>query len=299
MASVLRTHENRETEEQPDSRTAVRTGGDEATAPVFVRRESTEPGADGLMRLLMLAAAHQTARHSAYCMPVPGGPVLGPRASGATATPRSALGASPAPLRDCAMGGSRSKLVLLGVTLAVGIGALAAGMVLLGGHYTIAPRSVRHAALRPGLAALPSGGKLAVESEPPGALVFVNGEPTGLRTPTRFSPMPGGQPLDIRVELAGFQSRHRRLTLEPSVPLTLSFQLPPAHGLVRFEGAPPGADLYVDGVLVAAGAGEPAKIRVGRHQIRVEAARALLFTSEVQVVAGEQTFRVRSAPRGR
>jgi serine/threonine-protein kinase len=142
-----------------------------------------------------------------------------------------------------------------------------------------------------GSAVPPRSGQVDVRSTPEGAAVFVDGEPTGLRTPVVLKGLAGDRTLRLRVDKAGYGSQEREIKVAVGAVESLAFVLLPSDGRVRFEGAPPDAVIYVDDVLIPGG-GEPARLAAGKHTLRVESQGALVFSSTVNVVAGEQTIRV-------
>lgn len=300
MASALRTHESLKVAELRARAAAQPLECLEGpAAQAMVEGDGVDAGGDGLMGLLVLAASQRPVADKVSFEPVTTEPqVVAPswdEPRPATASLARVVSDPPFPPASVSRPG-----LTLGVASIAAIAAIAGAAVALtalSARDAISP-TVRHAAIRP-LAKAPRGlGKLAVQSEPAGALVFLNGEPTGLRTPTELKAIPVGEQLEVRVEMTGFQSQQRRLSLEAAQPGTLSFLLPPSTGRVRLVGAPPGADLYVDGAIVHGALGEPTQLRVGHHSIRVELDGALLFAADVPVVAGEQTLHVDLPPKG-
>jgi hypothetical protein len=143
-------------------------------------------------------------------------------------------------------------------------------------------------------AAQPNAG-IEVRSTPPGAAVFIDGAPTGLRTPLVLKGLARDRALTVRVEKAGFAGQQREIhplagSIEPAV-----FDLVASQGIVQLAGAPPDARVYVDERLLHLGSGKPIALPVGSHLIRVETPSALVFSGRVTVVAGEQTLRVDGA----
>jgi serine/threonine-protein kinase len=136
----------------------------------------------------------------------------------------------------------------------------------------------------------PRSGEVGVRSVPLGAAVFVDGEPTGLRTPVVLKGLPGGRKIRLRVDKAGYASQEREIEVKAGSVESLAFELLLSDGRVRFEGAPPDALIYVDDVLIAGG--EPSRLSAGPHTVRVESRGSLIFAGTVNVVAGEQTVRV-------
>jgi serine/threonine-protein kinase len=64
-----------------------------------------------------------------------------------------------------------------------------------------------------GLSSSGAAASLTLESEPPGAFVFLGGEPTGLRTPATFHGLPPGVPMSIRLQREGHQPATDTVTL--------------------------------------------------------------------------------------
>jgi serine/threonine protein kinase len=148
-------------------------------------------------------------------------------------------------------------------------------------------------------AASERAGRLEVRSTPEGALVFVDGEPTGLRTPVLVKGLAVGRPLRLSVEKPGFASQEGQVELAAGTVVTRAFELVASDGFVRFAGVPAGARIYVDDVALGGEAGKPLRLSAGRHAVRVETQDALLFSGAVNVVPGEQTIELAgSGPSG-
>jgi hypothetical protein len=131
--------------------------------------------------------------------------------------------------------------------------------------------------------------RVDVRSAPPGASIFVDGEPTGQRTPAVLKGLPL-RPLHVRVAKAGFVPQQREVELASGAVATLLYELSASDGSAAFAGAPRDARYYVDGQEVDGK--RPVLLSVGPHAVRVEAAGALIFSDRVVIVAGEQTIRV-------
>lgn len=145
-----------------------------------------------------------------------------------------------------------------------------------------------------GSSAAASTGEVDVRSVPEGAAVFVDGEPTGLRTPVVLKGLANGRTLRLRVEKPSFAAQERAVTIAAGAAQAFDFDLLASEGRVRFAGAPADARIYVDDVLVSGG-DEPVRLPAGRHTVRVETQSALTFSDTVVIVAGEQTIRVDGA----
>ncbi len=95
----------------------------------------------------------------------------------------------------------------------------------------------------------PSGGAmLMVASEPPGAVVLVDGKAAPATTPTAVSGLGAGAHL-VRIALAGHAPVEQHVDLAADGRLMVDVTLPPASHVVRLESMPSGALVYVDGVL--------------------------------------------------
>src|SRR5690606_3304284 len=124
-------------------------------------------------------------------------------------------------------------------------------------------------------------GRLDVQSTPEGALVFVDGEPTGLRTPVVLRGLPVDRTLRLRVEKPGFASKEQDVELSAGTVATYTFELVASDGFVRFSGAPENARIYVDDVALGGEPGAPVRLSLGRHVVRVETRDALVFSGAV------------------
>jgi serine/threonine protein kinase len=107
---------------------------------------------------------------------------------------------------------------------------------------------------------------LRLSTAPPGAAVFVNGEPTGLTTPAVLTGLTTKQ-LAIRIELRGYRSIADVVDLSRGGTVTRLLELVPASGRLVLSKLPAGATILVDGEPHAAG--EVITVRAGRHEIRV------------------------------
>jgi serine/threonine-protein kinase len=135
-------------------------------------------------------------------------------------------------------------------------------------------------------------GRVDVRSTPEGATVFVDGEPTGLRTPVVLKGLAAGRRLRLRVEKPGFASQERELEVVGGSVEPHAFELTASMGLVHFAGGPADARIYVDEALVDIEDEKRVNLSVGPHTVRVETTGSLIFSGTVVIVAGEQTIRV-------
>jgi serine/threonine-protein kinase len=125
---------------------------------------------------------------------------------------------------------------------------------------TIAPHSLIQADPIPsdsgGIGEVVSFGTIAVESTPPGAKIFIDGEEIGERAPTTIPAVTVGEQHFLVAEMEGKTSQARRITLEQEGDFkTLRFDFEQAQSAARvdFEGLPEGATVEIDGQGRAAG----------------------------------------------
>lgn len=95
-------------------------------------------------------------------------------------------------------------------------------------------------------------GTVSVVSDPEGADIFMDGAPTGKKTPAELSQVPAWQSVLISVSKAGFKSEPevRDVSVGPDDTATAFFALA-AIKSVRIQTEPSGADIRVDGVPVS------------------------------------------------
>ncbi|HEX8437763.1 serine/threonine-protein kinase, partial [Archangium sp.] len=97
----------------------------------------------------------------------------------------------------------------------------------------------------------PMVGELTVESAPPGATVFQNGSPTGVKTPGIVRGLLLEQDLRLRFELEGREPREVTVRLtKQSASKSISVELPPEQakpGGLEIVTEPPGATVVLDG----------------------------------------------------
>lgn len=132
-------------------------------------------------------------------------------------------------------------------------------------------------------------GSLELKSDPPGAQLLINGEPTGLRTPATLRELPLDRPVEVRAELRGYAPWSKTFRIEsPTAAERHEMKLEPAVGIVRLAGLTDrSASVYVDGVLV--NTNDPVELSIGTHVVRVEAAQKLILKRNIEIVAGEQS----------
>jgi serine/threonine protein kinase len=181
----------------------------------------------------------------------------------------------------------RSTRIVLVASLAAVAGLVAIGAVLLRG--TVG---------RPGAAAGPAAqatADLDLRSQPEGASIFVDGTPTGLKTPAVLNGLPVARTITLRLDLAGYTGLSKETTLVAGQPQRLSFTLDPAVGTVRVRGVPPRATVLLDDRPIEAAG--PFSAPVGTHKLRVELEQSVLFSKTIEVRLGSATELEISADR--
>jgi serine/threonine protein kinase len=126
---------------------------------------------------------------------------------------------------------------------------------------------------------------LDVRSQPPGAHIFVDGSPSGLKTPAVLRSLPTSRGLEIRLDLAGYATATETVQLADGQTRVLSLVLRDAMVEVRLTGVPPEAVAYVDDVRV-----NPAKsvpVAAGSRRFRIEAGGNEVFSRTVEVKTGK------------
>jgi serine/threonine protein kinase len=145
----------------------------------------------------------------------------------------------------------------------------------------------------PGATAAPVGtGSLEVRSEPPGAHVFVDGDPSGMRTPAVLTGLRIGRTLEIRLDLGGYLPARQQAEIQGVGTRTLSVLLKEATGMLRLEGLPRRATVYIDDAPIEVHG--PVSVPVGTHRLRVETMDDVLLNRTIDVAPGEQTIPVRA-----
>lgn len=146
------------------------------------------------------------------------------------------------------------------------VGLAAGFLVLAGGLIAVGARMSRPEEA-PAAAAAPAPAVLTVESEPPGAFIFLRGEPTGQRTPATLKGLHTGTPVALRLEKEGFEAARETVKLEPGQEVTRRLALHTLESVVSVEALPPGAELQVDGRPHAAD--QELRLKPGSHTFEV------------------------------
>lgn len=136
-----------------------------------------------------------------------------------------------------------------------------------------------------GQAAQPRWGTLALQSNPSGADVYVDGSFVGL-TPLNFSAAPGRH--DVRFELAGYDSFSTSTSVGAGQTQNVSANLQGQvrAGTIAFTSVPSGADVYVDGRFVGTTPTGAIRFEEGSYTARFEAMGYQSTSINFRAVAG-------------
>jgi serine/threonine protein kinase len=126
-----------------------------------------------------------------------------------------------------------------------------------------------------------------LRSAPAGASIFVDGRPTGLKTPAVLAGLPVGRTVKLRLDLGGYAVASKETTLTAGQPQTLSFTLESAMGTVRLVGLPRQARAELDDRPVDPS--KPIAAAVGAHKLRLELEQSVLLSKTIEVRANAET----------
>ncbi len=90
-------------------------------------------------------------------------------------------------------------------------------------------------------------------SDPKGSELFVNGESVGT-TPLRLTTLPPGSEVELEFRKMGYISKTRKLTVPSAgsqADLSVALSLSPKFATLSMESEPPGADIFLNGQLLA------------------------------------------------
>jgi hypothetical protein len=182
------------------------------------------------------------------------------------------------------------------------LAALLAGSAFAGYRFTLAREGLRapgapeKSTPAPALASARAArlGALELRTQPAGASVLIDGNPTGLATPATITGLPPDRTIEVRLEKPGFRPivQSIRLASGPggagNRATERTFDLVATSGTVRFQGLPARAEVFLDG--------DPVDLRLpvtaplGRHHLRVDTRTSPVFSRVIDVKPGEQTL---------
>jgi len=138
---------------------------------------------------------------------------------------------------------------------------------------------------------------LKLATEPPGAQIFIDGDPSGMMTPYTLTGLRAHRPIEVRIAKVGFRPVTEKIELQPGDNQSRSFKLVEDDGTVIIEGLPPQATIYVDDKQTEARG--PLVLSLGEHRLRAETAAAgVVWSQTVTVTPGQQTIRLPGQKKG-
>ena len=138
-------------------------------------------------------------------------------------------------------------------------------------------------------------GTIDVRSDPSGAIIFVDGEPSGLTTPAVLRGLKVGRSLTLHLDKNGYRADDRRLAVVAGRSPPQVFKMVESDGRVILRGLPAEAKVYLDELQITS-ADQGFSAAVGEHRLRVEDADEVVFSQPVTIKPGEQTISIK---RGR
>jgi len=169
------------------------------------------------------------------------------------------------------------------VPIALGVGLVLAGVGVVA---AVGLRGERSFSASSATGAARAAATLEIKSQPPGAHVFVDGSPSGLRTPAKLTGLAAGSRIQVRLDKAGYEPATEQVTLAEGQTRTLSLVLRGATGNVKIVGAPARASIYLDDREVDTS--KPLSAPPGAHRLRVETAEGVMFSKTIEVAAGAE-----------
>jgi serine/threonine protein kinase len=140
----------------------------------------------------------------------------------------------------------------------------------------------------------PEEASLRLETEVPGAVIFIDGEPTGKATPAVIGGFFVGRSASVRLESPGFVTQNFDVVLEKKGLSVKRVALHRRVGIIHVADLPAGAGILVDGSDL--GERRRLELSLGQHTIQVRVGQRVVATKKVDVVDGEVEMKVMSLP---
>jgi serine/threonine protein kinase len=125
---------------------------------------------------------------------------------------------------------------------------------------------------------------IEVDSAPPGAAIFVTGEPTGLKTPTTLTGITSKR-LSIRLELANYSPVTRNIDVRAGATVSTYVTLKPLQGRLVISDLPVNASIFVDEEEYTAGDVIPTV--AGKHVVRIVVGGRTILEQSIEATAGD------------
>jgi len=141
------------------------------------------------------------------------------------------------------------------------------------------------------LDAIPKTGTLRIESQPSGAVVYINGSRKPGTTPVTIRDLTAGG-YEVRVEKSGYESAYRSIPVRASQSEVISFSLvriPPKYGSIQVKSQPNGATVYLNGTRQSGNT--PTVIpdlSAGNYSVGLEKSGYQTATRRISVTAGKK-----------
>ncbi|MFN0250368.1 MAG: serine/threonine protein kinase [Kofleriaceae bacterium] len=132
-------------------------------------------------------------------------------------------------------------------------------------------------------------GSLLVATDPAGAAITVDGEPTGLETPATLTGY-AAKHVTIRIERPGFTPIAESIDVPANGELAKHYALVPVSGRLVLADLPRGASVVVDGTEYQAG--DVVDVLGGRHQVRVVVGERTIVQQQLETTAGFQRWKL-------
>jgi hypothetical protein len=140
----------------------------------------------------------------------------------------------------------------------------------------------------------PVEASVLLESDPPGAFIFVKGEPTGRVTPATLAGLDPAAPLVFRLEKLGHEPASGEAQLKAGAVANKKVKLVANQGVVRFTRLPRGAVVRVGDQVVLPG--QEVILALGPQEVQVVMGGRVTDSRPIVVSAGAQEIPLNGAP---
>jgi serine/threonine protein kinase len=173
-------------------------------------------------------------------------------------------------------GPTRSQRGLMIALAAVMLACIVAGLV-----YTMTRTEHKQAAKQ-------VTASVEIDSAPPGAAIFVAGEPTGLKTPTTLTGITSKR-LSMRLELPNYAAVTRNIDVRAGASVSTYVTLKPLQGRLVISDLPVNASIFVDEEEYTAGDVIPTV--AGKHVVRIVVGGRTILEQSIEATAGDLGLR--------
>jgi serine/threonine-protein kinase len=129
---------------------------------------------------------------------------------------------------------------------------------------------------------------IQIESTPPGAAVFVAGEPTGLKTPTTLTGITNQNKL-IRLELPNYAPVTNNIDVLAGATVSMQVTLTRLQGRLIISDLPASASIFLDNDEYTAG--DVIAAVAGKHVIRIAVGGRTIIQQAIDTTAGDQDLK--------